>query len=117
MSIMELNHLKYFYEVARLGSFTKASRALRISQPSISKMVKLLEGRQNVKLLDRSKRGGVHLTPTGKRFFESCISIFGEVETLKNVVDHEKVECAGDLAIGASDNICNYMVPDILEPF
>jgi len=114
---MELNHLKYFYEVARRGSFTKASKALRISQPSISKMVKLLEDRLNVKLLDRTKRGGVHLTPTGKRFFESCGSIFAEIEALKSVVDHEKEECTGDLSLGASDNLCNYVLPEILEPF
>jgi len=114
---MELNHLKYFYEVARLGSFTKASKALRISQPSISKMVKLLEQEQNVRLLDRAKRGGVQLTPTGKRFFQSCVGIFGEIDNLKNAVEHEKEECAGDLSIGASDNLCNYVLPELLAPY
>lgn len=114
---MELNHLKYFYEVAKRGSFTKASKALRVSQPSISKMVKLLEERENVKLLDRAKRGGVYLTPTGKRFYESCVTIFSEVTTLQNVVHDEIEECAGDLSVGASDNICNYVLPNVLEPF
>ncbi len=34
---MEINHLRYFYEVAKAGSFTAASKALRISQPALIK--------------------------------------------------------------------------------
>jgi DNA-binding transcriptional LysR family regulator len=54
---MELNHLKYFYEVAKRGSFTGASKTLRVSQPSISKIVQLLEEREGVKLFNRNKKG------------------------------------------------------------
>ncbi|RZA04544.1 MAG: LysR family transcriptional regulator, partial [Proteobacteria bacterium] len=54
---MELNHLRYFYEVAKAGSFTNAARSLRISQSALSKTVALLEAREGVKLLQRSKSG------------------------------------------------------------
>jgi DNA-binding transcriptional LysR family regulator len=52
---MELNHLRYFFEVAREGSFTSAARKLRVSQPSISKLVRILEEREGVLLFDRGK--------------------------------------------------------------
>lgn len=40
---MDIRHLIYFIEVAQHRSFTKAANALHITQPSISKMIKLLE--------------------------------------------------------------------------
>ena len=53
---MDIQHLKYFVEVAKQRNFTKASRILLVSQPSISKMVKSLEDELKVTLLDRSER-------------------------------------------------------------
>ena len=41
---MDLFQLTYFIEVAHKKSFTKASKSLHISQPSISKGIKALEG-------------------------------------------------------------------------
>jgi DNA-binding transcriptional LysR family regulator len=80
-------------------------------------MVRLLEDREGVRLLDRTKRGGVSLTPAGKRFYESCEKIFGEVELLKAAARSEKGECAGPLALGVSDNLACYVFPRLLERF
>ena len=114
---MQLNHLHYFYEVARLRSFTQASRKLRVSQPSISKIVKTLEEQQGVKLFDRNSRREVRLTPTGQRFFESCERVFAEIEGLRSDLLRQGDECAGELAVGASDNLCNYLLPGMLSEF
>jgi DNA-binding transcriptional LysR family regulator len=114
---MELNHLKYFYVVAKNRSFTKASKELRVSQPSISKIVKQLEDREGIRLLDRARRSSVNLTEMGKLFYASCEIIFGEVSQLKNQIALQSGECTGPLLIGASDNICNYILPGALEPF
>ena len=40
---MELLQLRYFCEVARRESFTKAAEEVRVSQPSLSKTIKNLE--------------------------------------------------------------------------
>lgn len=113
---MELNHLRYFYEVARQGSFTKAARTLRISQPSISKTIKLLESHYDLKLFDRGKRR-VDLTEMGRRFYESTRLIFDELEGLEGFVRTSRAECAGDLPVGASDNLCNYVLPSLFTSF
>ena len=42
---MDLFQLTYFVEVAQKKSFTKASKSLHISQPSISKGIKALDCR------------------------------------------------------------------------
>lgn len=113
---MELNYLRCFYEVAKQGSFTSAARSLRTSQPSLSKMVRLLEEREQVLLFERS-RTGVTLTDSGKIFFERCETIFNEVERLKNYAQSKQDRVEGELRIGASDNLSNYLLPELFLEF
>ena len=54
---INLNLLKYFYEVVNVKNITKASQILLVSQPALTKSIKELEEELNVKLLDRSKKG------------------------------------------------------------
>ena len=113
---MEWNQLRYFYEVAKHGSFTKASQVLRISQPSLSKMVSQLEKTAGYFFLERNKKG-VRLTPIGEILFEGCEKIFTEFEAVKASISEKGKECSGMLSIGASDNVCNYLFPEVLASF
>jgi DNA-binding transcriptional LysR family regulator len=113
---MELNHLKYFYAVARERSFTRASKTLRIQQPTISKMVRNLEEKLGVVLLERHKQG-VRLTPAGAEVFQTCESIFGHVDQILWVADRQKGECEGPFAFGATDSVCSYLVPKALGKY
>jgi LysR family transcriptional regulator, cyn operon transcriptional activator len=106
---MELNHLRYFFEVAKAGSFTKASRNMRVSQSAISKIVALLEDRENTQLLHRSK-SGVSLTPIGAEVFQICERIFADVTSIQNLCRGFQETCEGTLRIGASDHIANYLI-------
>lgn len=40
---MDIKHLRYFMEVARQRSFSRAAETLHVSQSAISKMIKDLE--------------------------------------------------------------------------
>ena len=40
---MEIQQLRYFLEVARLGNMTKAAEKLHIAQPALSQSIKRLE--------------------------------------------------------------------------
>ena len=51
--------------VARLGSFTKAAQELELSQPALSRQVRLLEVELRQNLLTRNGRGAVP-TEAGK---------------------------------------------------
>jgi DNA-binding transcriptional LysR family regulator len=113
---LELNHLRYFYEVAKHGSFTAAARAIRVSQPSLSKVIRQLEERENVILFERGKNG-VTLTDKGKLVFATCQLVFQELDTLQTNLTEQKDVVAGDLLLGASDNLCNYVLPPLLSDF
>src|SRR5512145_1605520 len=56
VSHMDVHALRYFVEVARQQNFTRASEALHVTQPAISKMVRALEEELGTPLLLREKR-------------------------------------------------------------
>lgn len=62
---MELNKLYYFYVVAKYEHVTKAAEELHISQPALTKTVKLLEEDMGVALFRKDKRN-IKLTDFGK---------------------------------------------------
>jgi len=61
---MELRVLRYFLEVAREGSVTRAAQRLHISQPTLSKQLKDLEGELGKKLFHRGSHD-IKLTDEG----------------------------------------------------
>jgi LysR family nitrogen assimilation transcriptional regulator len=113
---MELNHLKYFYTVAREGSFTRASKILRIQQPTISKMVQLLEQQLDTVLFERHKRG-VRLTDAGAEVLAICENIFSQVEAIREFSEQQSTECQGLLSFGMTDSIVVYLLPGIINGF
>ncbi len=108
---MELNHLRYFYEVAKAGSFTEAARKLRISQSALSKAVALLEDAEGTKLFERSKKG-VQLTSVGQEVFRMSGDVFRTVTEIENTCRGAKETCEGLLRFGASDHVTNYLLTE-----
>jgi DNA-binding transcriptional LysR family regulator len=74
-----LQELAVFVRVAESGSFSRAARALRLSQPSISRIVGDLETRLGVKLLLRTTRR-ISTTDAGKVFLERAREILAGIE-------------------------------------
>ncbi len=113
---MNLLHLKYFYVVAQEGGFSKASKALRIQQPAISRMVKMLEDDMGFKLFERVGRR-VQVTPQGQEVFKSCQRIFGEVDRLKTAVGQISQDAQGPLLLAASEPIASHFIPSVLSSY
>ena len=113
---MELNHLKYFYTVAKEGSFTRASQSLKIQQPTVSKMVRHLEGQLGVVLLERHKKG-VRVTKSGGELFRSCEEIFDRIEEIRSFSARQSIECEGRLSFAVPSSVSSYLIPKILKKF
>ncbi len=107
---MNLLHLEQFYEVARAGSVSTGARKLRLSQPALSKSIKLLEADLGTKLFTRSKRG-MFLTTAGKLAFEHAGRIFSEARSLADEIRTEENVLSGDWCLGASDNLAIHVLP------
>lgn len=68
---MDIDRVRYFCVLAKTGSVTKASEVLRISQPALSKAIKLLELETGLQLTVREGRGLI-LTEAGTRFLQTA---------------------------------------------
>ena len=64
---MNILHMKYAVEVARLGSLNKAADSLLVAQPNISRSIKELESDLGITIFNRSAKG-MDLTPEGEDF-------------------------------------------------
>lgn len=83
---MNILHLKYAVEVARVGSLNKASETLLVAVPNISRSIKELENDLGIVIFDRSAKG-MFLTPEGEEFMTYAKSILNQI---KQVEKHYK---------------------------
>ena len=72
---MIFGQLRAFHAVAAEGGFSKAAKALNVSQPAVSAQVKALEDTYRLTLIERRPRG-IQLTEPGQRLFEIVGRIF-----------------------------------------
>lgn len=71
--------MKYALEVAKAGSLSKASEALLIATPNISRSIKELEADLGITIFERTTKG-MELTPEGEEFINYAKEIIGQIE-------------------------------------
>lgn len=113
---MNIESLKTFREVVRLGSFSKVAKELGISQPAVSFQIQKLEQELGIKLIDRSQKA-IALTKAGKRLLRFAEAVEGEREKLGQDLEQMKEDIAGDLLIGASTIPSEYLLPKMVAMF
>lgn len=96
---MDLKQLEYFVRVAELGSFTRASIALDVAQPALSRQVRLLEVELRQNLLIRNGRG-VTTTEPGRLLLEHARGILHQVERTREELDRVRGGLTGRVALG-----------------
>src|SRR5215831_1566715 len=107
--------LRVFVRVARSGSFSRAARELRLSQPSVSRIVAALESEIGAILFTRSTRA-LSLTEAGAEYL-------GRVETALTALDEAEHaargtgELRGVLRIAASSSFTERALIPRLEEF
>ena len=69
MPSVDPRHLLQFHEIIRTGSFTRAAMTLGLTQPALTRNMKLMEGRLGFELMVRSRQG-IKPTPLGERILE-----------------------------------------------
>lgn len=108
--------LKVFQSVAKNLSFTKAANELFISQPAITKHIKELESEFGIKLFDRV---GTKIAMTQAGII--LLSYTEQICTLHNeakfVISQLKGNVEGNLRVGASTTIAQYVIPLALAKF
>jgi DNA-binding transcriptional LysR family regulator len=113
---MELQALRYFVEVARQGGFTRASEALHVTQPAVSKMVKALEEELGTPLLLRDPRR-VTLTEAGRIVLERAQAVLDSLRVLEEDVVELAALRRGRLRLGTPPVVSVTYLPPLLAEF
>ncbi|SHJ18949.1 LysR family transcriptional regulator [Bacteroides stercorirosoris] len=108
--------LKVFRSVAKNLSFTKASQELFVSQPAITKHIQELESTYQTRLFDR-QGSKISLTEAGKLLLEHCDRILEDYKRLEYEMHLLNNEYMGELRLGASTTIAQYVLPPLLASF
>ncbi len=113
---MELKQLEYFVRVAELGSFTRASIALNIAQPALSRQIRLLEVELRQNLLSRNGRGA---TPTsaGKLLLEHGRGILHQVALAREELSTARGALAGKVSIGLPPSLSKLITVPLTHAF
>jgi LysR family transcriptional regulator, nitrogen assimilation regulatory protein len=101
---MTLTQLRYFVSVARLRSLSRAARELNVSQPALTRQIKLLESELKCELLTRHP-SGVSLTDSGQILAERALRQLRELDQIRLDVSDASFAPSGRLRIGCPPSL------------
>ncbi len=111
---MQIDTLRYFVELARIGSFYGAAKSVFISQQGLNRAIASLESELGVKLVERERRG-VRLTSAGEVFLEHAKTLLLEYsDMLKDLYAEHTTSSANDARLVIH---MTYYPSQISEPF
>lgn len=115
----EVEDLLRFKRVVEAGSISKASRLLYVSQPALTRSIRMLEERYGVYLLDRHPSG---VTPTtyGRILYRSACEVercFLDVEDqiIREKASREQRPSRQEVHIGCSTIWNDFLLPEVMK--
>lgn len=114
--LVDPRHLVQLYTIVEVGSFVAAAERLGLTQPGLSRNIRILEARIGVKLLNRGKHGA---TPTdeGKvlaAYGRTLRDLTQQAATIGTAVQRGEI---GELRVGASFSIANGVIAEPISRF
>ena len=113
---MNLRHIEIFHAVYVNGSVSAAARALNVSQPSVSKMLRHAESLLGFPLFDRTN-GGLVPTEDAHSLFADVSEIQERVLALREAGRNLKRGTGGTLSISALPSLALEAIPAAVSQF
>lgn len=112
---MEIQHIRYFMEVANCQSFTAAAERLYVTQPMLTRTIKRLEEDLNVKLIERTSKS-FHLTQAGEVFLRQSMQLLQRYDDLYRVMDDLRTAQLGHVNLSTPGVLLDiYFAPLLIE--
>jgi DNA-binding transcriptional LysR family regulator len=108
--------LRYFYEVARYGSFRLAAEKIHIAASAISRQIQLLEQELGTKLFAR-ERAGLHLTAAGEALLYRVKKAIGELAVARSEIDALHGSHKGTVRVGINETVAKDFFSGFLKTF
>ncbi len=115
---MNLRQLQYFEAIALQGhNISMAAAALQVSQPGISKQMRLLEEELGVQILRRRGRRITGLSTAGQAILPRVQLLLRELQQIRALAAEHGDKERGRLAIGTTHTQARYVLPTVLREF
>ena len=112
---MDVRQVRFFLEVARQGSFTKAAERLHIAQPALSMAIRKLEEELELVLFNRRARK-VALTAEGEIFLEHARRIRADMAAAEQEMAELRGLGRGEVRVGIPPMSASFF-PEIIRDF
>ena len=113
---MNMDHLRSFSMVAKVGNFTKAARKLFLTQPAVSQHIQALEHFYDTVLFDRTGKK-IMLTRKGEMLFEQTEELLMKFKEVESIFQGMNNMSRGRLSIAASAVASTYLLPVVIGRF
>lgn len=111
-----LRGLRYFYSVAKFGSFSAAAEVLAVAPSAINRQVADLEERLGHRLFDRMRgRGGLQLTEVGSVLYFRMTAVMNELAIAEEEINLLRGLQRGHIRVGVNEVIATQLLPSILQ--
>ena len=114
---MDWQQLLGFYQVARLGSFTRAAAATFRTQSALSQQVRALEEELDCQLLERLGKRQLRLTPAGEKLLEFAQGVLARFDAFKEELNELKGQNQGSLRLAAPFTTLYHLLPEFLQAY
>ena len=115
---MTLQQLRYLRETALRGlNISKAATALHITQPGLSRQLRLLEEELGVDLFVRNKTRLVRLSDAGREIVAMAERTLESAQSIKAVSREHSAQKEGTLTIATTHTQARYALPAVLRRF
>jgi LysR family transcriptional regulator, nitrogen assimilation regulatory protein len=111
---MDLKQLSYFLAVVEHASFSQASRALQVTQPALSRQVRLLEVELRQNLLVRTGRG-VRCTEAGEMMAKHARLMLQNAAAAQSEMDNLRGVLSGHVTIGIPTSLSNLLTVPLID--
>jgi DNA-binding transcriptional LysR family regulator len=115
-SLPDLQDIGFFVEVARVASFTRASKASGIPIATLSRRISLMEKRIGVRLFQRTTRR-LALTEPGRRYFERCERIMQDAAAAQEILKASAERLCGHLRLSTPVEFGLTLIAPIVDQF
>ncbi|MGB2001384.1 MAG: LysR family transcriptional regulator [Candidatus Puniceispirillaceae bacterium] len=116
MRTVDPRHLLQFHEIIRTGSFTRAATTLGLTQPALTRNMKLMEGRLGFELMVRSRQGVIPTT-LGARILEEANAIVLAERRISALTNTLKRGYETDLRVGCTPTLSLHALPQPVADF
>jgi DNA-binding transcriptional LysR family regulator len=113
---MEFRQLRYFVTVAQELHFGKAAELLDITQPALSKQIRVLETELEIELFIRTKRT-VKLTKAGEVFLSQAQQLLQQADKAIKLAKRTALGEVGRLTIGFTATATYTVLPELIGRF